>query len=94
MKDTIKLTRSEKLNNKQKWTRSEKLNYKPKLTRSEKLNNKQKRNRFVKLNIVMFKHKWTRSAKAEHRDFGGGLYPHRSKNKEPPLIEVEVLEFW
>jgi hypothetical protein len=26
-------------------------------------------------------------------DFGGGLYPHRSKNKEPPLIEVEILEF-
>ena len=26
-------------------------------------------------------------------DFGGGLYPHRSKNKEPSFIEVEVLEF-
>jgi hypothetical protein len=26
-------------------------------------------------------------------DFGGGLYPHRSKNKEPTLIEVGVMEF-
>ena len=24
-------------------------------------------------------------------DFGGGFYPHRSKNKEPPLIEVRGL---
>jgi len=23
--------------------------------------------------------KWTRSTKVEHRDFGGGFYPHRSR---------------
>ncbi|MDO8685968.1 MAG: sulfotransferase, partial [Clostridiales bacterium] len=27
-----------------------------------------------------------------HRDFGRGLYPHRSRKLEPPLIEVGVLE--
>jgi hypothetical protein len=37
-------------------------------------------------------HKWARSAKAEHRDFGGGLYPHRSRKVELPLIEVGVLD--
>jgi len=28
---------------------------------------------------------WTRSAKAEHRGFGRGVYPHRSGNRNTHL---------
>jgi len=31
----------------------------------------------------LFTMEWTRPAKAEHRVFGGGLYPHRSRVRGP-----------
>jgi len=34
---------------------------------------------------------WTRSAKAEHRGFGRGFYPHRSRNRN---IHLKKWESW